>query len=59
MTRVRVNGRDARPVVSNYAEWEITLDQPAGEQLPLTAGAEDRAGNIEKTPHRLTVILHD
>jgi hypothetical protein len=52
--RVLVNGREARALAANFAEWEITL-----ENLPtagrLEAHAEDRAGNVEKRPHILTM----
>jgi hypothetical protein len=52
---VRVNGKEARLVRPNYAEWEAILPwQPAGE-VRLTAQAEDTAGNVEKVPHMLVV----
>jgi hypothetical protein len=56
---VRVNGRDATPVAGNYAQWEISLDKPSDTKLRLIAVAEDQAGNVEKTPHKLTVILEE
>lgn len=50
---VTVNGQSAKASRPQFAEWEIVLaNMPAGE-LTLSAHAEDRAGNIEKTPHRL------
>jgi len=53
ITRVVVNGREAKPIRPNFSEWEIevagTLDGP----LELEARAEDSAGNVEKRPHRL------
>ena len=34
----------------NFAEWAVhAFHLPAGE-IKLTAGAEDAAGNVEKTP---------
>jgi hypothetical protein len=44
--RVLVNGKEARSVAGNFAEWEITLDSAT----ELKALAEDAAGNVEKTP---------
>ena len=48
--RVTVNGREARALRPNFAEWEIVIDAPTGT---LEARAEDEAGNVEKTPHVL------
>jgi hypothetical protein len=52
--RVRVNGRVARAVAANFAEWALTL-----EKLPATgtveAYAEDTAGNVEKSRHVMTM----
>jgi hypothetical protein len=46
--KVVVNGKDAKPVAANFAEWEIVLD---GGERKLTAHAEDAAGNVEKRAH--------
>jgi hypothetical protein len=51
--RVRVNGKDARAMAPNYAEWQITLDNLPAGAVQLTAYAEDTAGNVEKRPHVL------
>jgi hypothetical protein len=51
--RVVVNGREARALAPNFAEWEITLDRAGSGEEQLTAHAEDVAGNREKTPHIL------
>jgi hypothetical protein len=53
--RVLVNGREAKRVSPNFAEWEILL-----ESLPVGAGklkayAEDAAGNVERRPHVVEV----
>ncbi len=45
--RVIVNGREAKAVAPNFAEWEISLEATGR----VTAHAEDAAGNVEKTPH--------
>lgn len=50
--RVVVNGREARVLRPNFAEWEIEL--PAGE-VKVSAHAEDAAGNVEAHPHTVTV----
>ncbi|MDB5321539.1 MAG: hypothetical protein JWN40_3170, partial [Phycisphaerales bacterium] len=48
---VLVNGHAARAVAGNFSEWEISLDDLKSGRVVLTAGAEDAAGNVEKTPH--------
>jgi hypothetical protein len=50
--RVSVNGKEARSLRPNFAEWEVVLAVPEGG-LTLTASAEDAAGNVETTPHQL------
>jgi hypothetical protein len=44
--RVLVNGKEAKSVAGNFAEWELALDAAT----ELKALAEDAAGNVEKTP---------
>jgi hypothetical protein len=51
--KVVVNGREARALSANFAEWEVVLEAPKGDEVKLTAHAEDAAGNVEKTPHVL------
>jgi hypothetical protein len=50
--RVVVNGREAKPLAANFAEWQAELD--AGEQT-ITTRAEDAAGNVEPRPHVVRV----
>ena len=50
--RVIVNGREARPLRPNFAEWEVVLASPESG-FTLSASAEDAAGNVESTPHRV------
>jgi hypothetical protein len=52
VTRVSVNGRDAKALTPNFAEWEAVLE--AGE-TKLVARAEDAAGNVEQVPHEMAV----
>ena len=52
VTRVLVNGREARALTPNFGQWEIEL--PLAETV--AAHAEDAAGNVEKTPHVRNVI---
>jgi hypothetical protein len=54
---VRVNGREARQLADNFARWEIVFDAVVAGKLELIAAAEDSAGNVEKTPHKLSVLL--
>lgn len=51
--RVLVNGKAAKALSANFAEWEIELAHATPGPLPLTAFAEDAAGNIEKNRHEL------
>jgi hypothetical protein len=53
--RVRVNGRDARATRPDFAEWEVPRPNAPAGSLRLEAGAEDAAGNVERTPMVLTV----
>jgi hypothetical protein len=52
---VVVNGKEARPAGSNFAEWEVTLDGVPPGPLLLKAHAEDEAKNVEPRPHAVTV----
>ena len=50
--RVVVNGKEAKAVRENFAEWEVMLGKTtAGAKL--TAHAEDTAGNVEPRPHAM------
>src|SRR5262249_30844179 len=49
--KVLVNGKEAKAVSPNFAEWEVVLE--AAEKV--TAHAEDAAGNVEKRPHEWAV----
>jgi hypothetical protein len=52
VTRVVVNGREARAVSANFAEWEVLLPGLGTGQMQLAAYAEDDAGNREKIGHQ-------
>ncbi|WDI42057.1 G8 domain-containing protein [Bremerella sp. P1] len=52
---VTVNGQPARSCRDHFAQWEITLEAPAGQSLNLTAVAEDVNGLKEIAPHQLVV----
>jgi hypothetical protein len=56
---VRVNGRKARSTARNFAEWEIILEKAAPGRIALLAEGEDMAGNVEKTPHKMTVVIRE
>jgi len=53
--KVVVNGREARPVRANFAEWEVLLENLQGPEVKLQAHAEDAAGNVEIRPHVVVV----
>jgi len=54
---VRVNGHEARPLSPDYSQWEVELDRPAAGSGPwnLAATAVDAAGNVEQTPHQISI----
>lgn len=54
VTKVVVNGKEAKAIAGNFAEWEITLDDAQAGQK-LSVHAEDKAGNVEKRPHVVTM----
>jgi hypothetical protein len=55
--RVTVNGVEGRNLEFDFHRWEVRLTNvPAGE-LNITAVGEDEAGNVEQTPHRITVTV--
>jgi hypothetical protein len=51
VTRVLVNGREARATAPNFAEWEAVVPERPEDEGELKARAEDAAGNVEKRPH--------
>lgn len=57
--RVLVNGKEARAVRDNFAQWELELDlgpsRSPGAARKLEAHGEDAAGNIEPRAHVLLV----
>ncbi|MEK6233254.1 MAG: hypothetical protein N2C14_00930, partial [Planctomycetales bacterium] len=54
--RVVVNGVEAEDVDYGFHRWEAKLTGVKAGKLTITAFAEDEAGNVERTPHRLTVL---
>lgn len=56
---VRINGHEAKATARNWAQWEITLEKAPAGRIALIAAGEDMAGNVEKTPHKLTVSIKD
>jgi len=57
VTKVLVNGRQARATAANFAEWEIMLEGLRPGALNLAAHAEDAAGNIEPRPHVVSATV--
>jgi hypothetical protein len=55
--RVVVNGREAKALRANFAEWEIVLEEGRGGKVKVSAHAEDTAGNVEPRAHQLVVDL--
>ncbi len=53
--RVVVNGKPARPITDNFAEWEIVLEGVSKGEVKVEAYGEDVAGNVEKRPHVVVV----
>jgi G8 domain len=56
---VRVNGHPARPLVSDYSRWEVTIDLDRLQHRPITlsAAAEDHAGHLEPIPHQVEIVV--
>lgn len=52
---VTVNGQPARSTRGSFAEWEISLEAPAGQPLKISAFAEDVNGHVEPRPHVIEV----
>jgi hypothetical protein len=57
VTKVLVNGRLARALVPNFAEWEVVLGDVKPGELKVSAQAEDAAGNVEQRPHVRSVTV--
>jgi hypothetical protein len=55
VVRVLVGGKEASALERNFARWEAVLSGVPAGTLRLSAYAEDAAGNIEQTPHRVEV----
>jgi hypothetical protein len=55
LKRVTVNGTEAKFAATG--EWEFTLANVKAGPVKLTALSEDVAGNAEKTPHEVTVVV--
>lgn len=53
--RVSVNGHLARSTRGSFAEWEISLESPAGKPLEIAAFAEDVHGITETLAHKIVV----
>ena len=51
VTRVLVNGTEAKALAPNFAEWEVTLANLPSGAGKLEARAQDAAGNVEPRPH--------
>jgi hypothetical protein len=51
VAKVLVNGRPARALAPNFAEWEAVLAPEAGALKEIRAQATDAAGNGESRPH--------
>jgi hypothetical protein len=54
---VLVNGKLAKALRPQFAEWEIILADVRPGELKLSAYAEDSAGNIEKRPHEMVMQI--
>lgn len=52
--RVLINGKEAKVLAPNFAQWEIVLT-PSSGAAKLEAHAEDDAGNVEKRAHEVLV----
>ena len=53
VTKVLVNGKQAKALQPNFAQWEARLTDVGDGPVRIEAFAEDEAGNVEKAPHRV------
>jgi hypothetical protein len=53
--QVLVNGKPARAVGVNFAEWEIVLKDVPNGTPKLQAHGEDAAGNVEQRAHVVVI----
>lgn len=53
--RVLVNGKEARALRTDFAEWEAILEGTPAGPLALEAHSQDAAGNVETRAHRIVV----
>jgi hypothetical protein len=53
VTKVLVNGREARSLRGSFAEWEAVVEAAGNGAVKVTARAEDEAGNRESQPHEV------
>jgi hypothetical protein len=56
LRQVTVNGQKAR-LLDTYGSWEAVLQNIEPGAMVLSAEAEDVNGNVEITPHELTVVV--
>jgi hypothetical protein len=54
VTKVLVNGKQAKALQPNFAQWEATLTDVGDGSVAIEAFAEDAAGNVELARHRVT-----
>jgi hypothetical protein len=54
---VLVNDQPAVPLSAGFSDWEATLEPPPTGTPTITAYAVDSAGNRERTPHRIMIVL--
>ena len=55
--KILVNGREAKALAPNFAQWEVVLSDVKPGELKVSAHAEDAAGNVEKRPHVRTIAV--
>jgi G8 domain len=55
VAKVTVNGKTAKALAPNFAEWEVVLTDVKEGELKVSAYAEDAAGNVEKRAHVMIV----
>jgi hypothetical protein len=56
VTKVLVNGKEAKALRPNFADWEATVTDTGHGTVSIEAFAEDAAGNVESAPHRVQWI---
>lgn len=55
ITSLKVNGVPVTPLADNFSRWQVTLSNFSSSDYDIVTEAKDEHGNIELTPHKITI----